>query len=136
LHDISKVKSKFYIQTHSTNPLLSIESLTNSLKFFKENFPTYDSLFSVSKKQTRLWDSLARPINHNQNILIRTQDLPPIYEENSCIYIFEREYLIKNCNRIGMRPFLFEIDQYESIDIDEAEDFEFAEKMFQFNKKS
>jgi len=83
-----------------------------------------------------LWDSLARPINHNQNILIRTQDLPPIYEENSCIYIFEREYLIKNCNRIGMRPFLFEIDQYESIDIDEAEDFEFAEKMFQFNKKS
>ena len=135
LHDIKKVESKFYLQTHSTNPLLSLDSITNSLKFFKEEFPTYDSLFSVSKKQTRFWDSMARPINHNQNILIRTQDLPPIYEENSCIYIFEREYLIKNRNRIGIRPYLFEIDQYESIDIDELEDFEFAERFFQFKLK-
>ena len=135
LYDIKKVESKFYIQTHSTNPLLSLDSITNSLKIFKKEFPTYDSLFSVSKKQTRLWDSMARPINHNQNILIRTQDLPPFYEENSCIYIFEREYLINNRNRIGIRPYLFEIDQYESIDIDELEDFEFAEGLFQFKSK-
>ena len=78
---------------------------------------------------------MARPINHNQNVLIRTQDLPPIYEENSCIYIFAREYLIENRNRIGIRPYLFEIDQYESIDIDESEDFEFAENIFQFKLK-
>ena len=38
---------------------------------------------------------MARPINHNKNILMRTQDLPPIYEENSCIYIFDRECLLQ-----------------------------------------
>ncbi len=30
-----------------------------------------------------LWDALARPVNHNPAILLRTQDLPQLYEENS-----------------------------------------------------
>ena len=92
LHDIGIVPSKFYIQTHSTNPLLSLSTLNNALSVFKNNFPVYDSLFSVTKQQIRFWDSLARPVNHNANILMRTQDLPPIYEENSCIYILKKVF--------------------------------------------
>ncbi len=135
LHDVNTVQSKFYIQTHSTNPLLSVDSLNNSLKIFKKNFPIYDSLFSVTKKQTRYWDSMSRPINHNDKILMRTQDLPPIYEENSCIYIFERDLLIKNRNRIGMRPFLYEIEALEAVDIDEEVDFYLAERIFEIQTK-
>ena len=135
LYDVEKIKSKFYIQTHSTNPLLTSSSLKNSLKVFRENYPKYDSLFSVTKKQARYWDQTARPINHDVKILKRTQDLPPIYEENSCIYIFGRENLIKNRNRIGNVPFLYEIDSIESIDIDEEIDFQLAEKIFQLNQK-
>ncbi len=135
LHDVKKVKSKFYLQTHSTNPLLSINSLNNSLKFFKDNFPSYDSLFSVTRKQLRYWDSKSKPINHNEKVLIRTQDLTPIYEENSCIYIFERDSIIQNLNRIGKRPFLYEINPLEAIDIDEEIDFELAERIFEINTK-
>ena len=134
LHDIGEVPSKFYIQTHSTNPLLSLSTLNHALNVFKNNFPVYDSLFSVTKQQIRFWDSLARPVNHNANILMRTQDLPPIYEENSCIYIFEKECLISNRNRIGRRPFLFEIDKLEAIDIDTEIDFLLAEKIYELNK--
>ena len=130
-YDINQIPSKFYIQTHSTNPLLSIDTLNNSLQVFKENFPKYDSLFSVTRQQTRFWDSMTRPINHNPKKLIRTQDLPPIYEENSCIYIFSKECLIKNQNRIGRRPFLYEIDKLEAVDIDTEIDFILAEKIFQ-----
>ena len=135
LHDVNEVPSKFYLQTHSTNPLLSLKTLDKSLKVFKDNFPIYDSLFSVTKQQTRFWDPMARPINHNANILIRTQDLPPIYEENSCIYIFEKKCLINSRNRIGSRPFLFEIDKLESIDIDTEIDFLLAEKIFELKKQ-
>jgi len=130
LHDINKIQSKFYIQTHSTNPLLTQNSLNNALKVFKENFPQYDSLFSVTKQQTRFWDCNARPINHDKQILLRTQDLPPIYEENSCIYIFERDCLLQKRNRIGQRPYMFEIDALEAIDIDEEKDFILAENLF------
>ena len=135
LNDIQKIKSKFYIQTHSTNPLLSYESLNNALKVFKEKLTQFDSLFSVTKQQTRYWDSMAKPINHNPEILLRTQDLPPIYEENSCIYIFERQSFLQKRNRIGQKPYMFEIDAIEAIDIDEEIDFLLAENLFKIRNE-
>ena len=94
---------------------------------FTRVFPVYDSLLSVTRVQKRLWDPLSRAVNHNPAILLRTQDLPPIYEENSCIYIFGRRTLESRHNRIGERPMMFEIDRYEAYDIDEEFDFRFAE---------
>lgn len=135
-YDIERVKSKFYLQTHSTNPLLSTLSLNSAIKTFLEIYPNYNSLFSVNKMQTRLWDALGRPINHNQNILLRTQDLPPIYEENSCIYIFEREIFLNSYNRIGTRPYMYETKVEESLDIDSESDFAMAELYYkQLNKQ-
>lgn len=130
LHDVSQVDSEFYLQTHSTNPLLTRETLQNAIKTFFKNYPVYDALFSVTRIQTRFWDSLSRAINHNPNILIRTQDLPPYYEENSCIYIFEKKTLVERHNRIGNRPYLFEIDPFEAQDIDEEINFAVAEAIF------
>jgi CMP-N-acetylneuraminic acid synthetase len=59
----------------------------------------------------------------NPTVLIQTQDLPPVYEENSCLYIFTRENLIKRHHRIGEKPMMFEIDAAEAWDIDEELDF-------------
>ena len=130
LRDIHEVESRFYLQTHSTNPLLRPETLARAVDTFFENYPVYDSLFSVTRRQTRYWDPLGRAINHNPNILLRTQDLPPVYEENSCIYIFERETLIDKHNRIGNRPFLYEIEQLEAQDLDEEIDFQVADLIY------
>jgi CMP-N-acetylneuraminic acid synthetase len=74
-----------------------------------------------------LWDGLGRAINHNPAVLLRTQDLPPVYEENSCIYLFSRQTLEARRNRLGERPYLFEIDRSEALDIDEELDFTIAE---------
>ncbi len=136
LNDVKLVKADFYLQTHSTNPLLRSETISTAIDSFLKNYPTYDSLFSVTKVQNRLWDSLARPINHNQAILLRTQDLPPIYEENSCIYIFNKHTLENRRNRIGERPLIFEIEPTEAWDIDEELDFKIAEFIYLNNMKS
>ncbi len=130
LHDVTQVESEFYLQTHSTNPLLTKETLSKAIDQFFANYPIYDSLFSVTRVQTRFWDSLSRAINHNPNILIRTQDLPPFYEENSCIYIFEGRTLKDRHNRIGNRPFMFELERLEAQDIDEEIDFRIADLIF------
>jgi CMP-N-acetylneuraminic acid synthetase len=130
LRDIQEVPSRFYMQTHSTNPLLRPETLAKAVDTFFANYPVYDSLFSVTRQQTRYWDQLGRAINHNPNILLRTQDLPPVYEENSCIYIFERDTLIEKHNRIGNRPLLFEIEPVEAQDIDEEIDFQIADLIY------
>jgi len=122
-YDTSQVEADFYLQMHSTNPLLRYESIQRALQTFLSSYPMYDSLFSVTRLQTRLWDQLGRAINHNPAILLQTQDLPPVYEENSCMYLFTRNTLISRRNRLGERPMMFEIDAAEVWDIDEELDF-------------
>ena len=123
LYDVAQIRADYYLQTHSTNPLLRTEIISQAIQQFLDNYPMYDSLFSVTRIQTRLWDGLARAINHNPAILLRTQDLPPVYEENSCLYIFTRSTLEIRHNRIGERPLMFEIDRMEAWDINEELDF-------------
>jgi len=127
LHDTRQVEADFYLQTHTTNPLLTANTISTAIQVIRENFPAYDSLFSVTRRQTRYWDELGRAINHNPAILLQTQDLPPVYEENSCLYIFTRETLELQRNRIGLRPFMFEIDAEEAWDIDEEIDFKIVD---------
>lgn len=130
LNTINQVPSQFYLQTHSTNPILSTQTITAGIEKFFDLYPMYDSLFSVTRKQVRYWDPLARPINHNPNILLRTQDLPPIYEENSCMYLFTKDILERKHNRIGDRPYLFEMPEVESQDIDVELNFIMAELLY------
>lgn len=127
MYDTGQVPADFYLQTHSTNPLLRPESISRAVRTFVNLYPTYDSLFSVTRVQTRFWDALARPVNHNPAILLRTQDLPPLFEENSCLYLFSRLTLEQHRTRIGERPFLFEIERTEAQDIDEESDFLIAD---------
>ncbi|NJD58699.1 MAG: acylneuraminate cytidylyltransferase [Anaerolineales bacterium] len=123
LYDTSRAEADFYLQTHSTNPLLQPATLSRAVQSLLAHSPEYDSLFSVTRRQVRLWDQLGRAINHNPAILLQTQDLPPVYEENSCLYIFSRSILSNRLNRIGERPLMFEIDAAEAWDIDEELDF-------------
>ena len=126
--DTSQFEADFYLQTHTTNPLLQSQTVSSAIQAFLASYPAYyDSLFSVTRLQTRLWDQLGRAINHNPAVLLRTQDLPPVYEENSCMYIFTRQSLVARRNRLGERPLMFAIDAAEAWDIDEELDFAVTE---------
>jgi CMP-N-acetylneuraminic acid synthetase len=121
-----------FLQTHSTNPLLSTETIDKGVELYFHNLEIYDSLFTVTRHNARFYWSDGRPINHDPQELIRTQDLPPILEENSNLYIFSRESFKQSDNRrIGLRPYLFEVSKFEAIDIDEEEDFLLAELLCQ-----
>ncbi len=127
IHDTAQFPADFYLQTHSTNPLLKAGTISRAIQFLFANYPKFDSLFSVTRWQTRFYDKDGNAVNHNPRELLQTQDLPPMYEENSCIYIFTRENLLKNRHRIGDRPLMFEIPRLEAVDIDEESDFQIAD---------
>ena len=127
IHDTEQFQADFYLQTHSTNPLLKPETVSRAINLFLAEYPNRDSLFSVTRWQTRLYDKDGKAMNHNPGELIQTQDLPPVYEENSCLYIFTRENLIAKQHRISDHPMLFEIDSDEAWDIDEELDFEITD---------
>ena len=131
LHDTSLVGADFYLQTHSTNPLLKTATIERAIQTFLAAWPERDSLFGVTPWQTRLWWGDGSAVNHNPAVLERTQDLPPVYEENSNLYIFNRETLAARRNRIGERPLLFSIERLEAWDIDEEEDFQIARMLLE-----
>ena len=124
-YDLSKTKGEYFFQSHSTNPLLSAETIDGAIEaYFRDKF---DSLISVTEKRKRYFTLDGDPINHNPQNLVKTQNCKSLYEENSCIYIFSRKVFEKNVNRIGENPMLYPISSFESIDIDEPIDFEIAE---------
>ncbi len=126
--DLMNSEFDFYIMTHTTNPFLSISTIKKALNkfFFEMKQSKHDSLFTVNKIQTRFYKKNGIPYNHNPAVLMRTQDLEPLYEENSNLYIFSKEGFLRNNSRIGEKPILYETDKYESIDIDDPQDWEIA----------
>ncbi|MFZ4739773.1 MAG: cytidylyltransferase domain-containing protein [Bacteroidales bacterium] len=127
-YDISQTNGDFYLQTHSTNPLLTTQTINKAIEsFFAQNI--HDALFSVTPIKTRYYWKDVTGINHDPKFLIRTQDLEPIYEENSCLYIFSKATNQKIKNRLGSNPMMFPMDKLEAVDIDTIEDFLWAEHL-------
>jgi CMP-N-acetylneuraminic acid synthetase len=126
LHDVEHTQDHHFLQTHCTNPLLRPETIDGAVEAFFDH-ESHDSLFTVTPLQTRLWDGDCEPINHRRDELQRTQDLPPVYEENSNLYVFNVDSVRTRQNRIGHSPAMYEMDAEEAIDIDEPIDFRTAE---------
>lgn len=132
-YDASIADSDWYLQVHSTSPLLRPETIASGLAALDAS-GEHDSLFSVTRLQTRLYDANSLPVNHDPSVLLRTQDLPPLYEENSGFYVFSREQIAQG-RRFGDRPLLYEIDPLEATDIDEESDFILAETLHRMQRE-
>jgi CMP-N-acetylneuraminic acid synthetase len=126
LNTLDQVDADVLVQTHSTNPFLKAETVSAALQLFTAPGCEYDSVFSVTRLQARLWDAETRPVNHDPSVLKRTQDLPPLFIENSCFFVFTPQLLRERGNRIGARPLMFEMAPLEAVDIDTEEDFALA----------
>ena len=126
--DLAATDADAYLMTHTTNPLISKQTLETAISCFKYGKISnkHDSLFGVTKFQTRFYKQDGTAINHDPQNLLPTQNLEPWYEENSCVYLFDKKSFSKTNARIGLTPSLFEIPKLEAIDIDEPEDWALA----------
>jgi len=128
--DIAAVESDLYLMTHTTNPLISASTLRDAIDKLDENDEA-DSLFSVNRVQTRFYKGDGEAVNHDPGNLIRTQDLEPWFEENSCLYLFTQESFAKTGARIGEHPMMYETQPLESVDIDEPHQWFLAEAVLE-----
>ncbi|NPD15520.1 acylneuraminate cytidylyltransferase family protein [Xinfangfangia sp. D13-10-4-6] len=129
--DIAAVPAATYLMTHTTNPMLSSETIYAALSAYKAGAAagTADSLFTVNKIQTRFYRGDGSAVNHDPDNLIQTQDLEPWYEENSNLYIFSQASFAASNARIGKKPILHVMDKMEAVDIDTPEDWLMAEAL-------
>lgn len=127
---LNEIKEDVILQTHATNPLVLLSTFEKACEeYFESVKKGFDSIFSVNAYQKRFFDKNLKPINHDPQKLIRTQDLDPLYVENSCIYILSKSSFEKTKARIGAKPNIFIMDEYESIDIDWPNDLKIVRKL-------
>jgi CMP-N-acetylneuraminic acid synthetase len=128
------IKDKHILWTHVTSPFISVSTFEKAIpKYFRSD--KHDSLMTVNKVQTFLWDK-EKPINYDRSVekWPRTQTLPEFYEINSGFFINSRENYLKFRDRIGLKPYLYTTEGYESLDIDWPEDFKLAEIIYKQKK--
>ena len=132
--DLSALDADTYLMTHTTNPLMSADTVRNALSAYRDGVSKgqIDSLFTVDKVQMRFYLEDATPLNHDPDNLIPTQNLTPWFAENSNLYIFTSDSFASTNARIGKRPLLFPTPKFESIDVDTPEDWDFAVAAAQF----
>ena len=132
-HASDIIKEGHILWTHVTSPLIDSFSYEKIIKAYKKNLKkNYDSLMTVTKFNGFIWNQ-KKPINYNptkKEKWPKTQDTNYLYNVNSAVFISSRENYIKEQNRIGKKPFFYELPRLEGIDIDELEDFYFAEYIF------
>ena len=115
-----------YVYAHATAPFITVETMKQCIEAVKSG--EYDSAFCAIKLQDYLWQD-GEPLNFDASNLPRTQDLKPIYQETSGVYVFTKEVFEKYKRRIGKKPFIKEVSFKEAVDIDNPEDFDLAEAL-------
>lgn len=137
-YDMDKAGGEHFLQTHATNPLLTSETISRAINLYFNSLNTYDSLFAVNKLQVRIYDKNGKPMNYDPDnpAHIHSQNIDPMFEENSNMYIFSRKSFFANKERrLGLKPQMFEMDQMESIDVDYEDDFIFAELLMKMKQE-
>jgi CMP-N-acetylneuraminic acid synthetase len=127
----SNIKAEIYVYAHATAPFITVETMKQCINAVLSG--EYDSAFCAVKIQDYLWKD-GNPINFDATNVPRTQDLDPIYQETSGVYVFTKAVFEKCHRRIGLKPFIKKVSFKEAVDIDNPEDFELAELMLKYNK--
>lgn len=128
--DLDRINADIVVYCHATIPLLRWQTLNDAVIKFSEVYPRYDSVISVTRMQERFFDDVWRPDNFHPGIVLPLQDMPPRYIENSAFFILHSDTLRHLRRRVGDRPYLYEIDANEAVEIDDENDWQYAEWLY------
>ncbi len=124
-----KDENEIIVTTHVTSPFLKLNTIKKAAKKLKY----FDSVHSVTKEYNFAWLEKSKqkliPINFNPKVISKTQNLDPIVQSNGAFFIFKKKTFMKYNNRIGKKPFFYELNFPESVEIDTIEDLNLARKI-------
>lgn len=124
---VDTIDADIYVLSHVTTPFVKIDHIRTCIETVKSG--KYDSAFCGLKHQSFFWQD-GNPMNFDLSNPPRTQDMTPIYTEVPNPYVFTRETFLKYHSRTGVNPFICEVSELESVDIDYPEDFQMADLIY------
>ncbi len=132
---LSRIDGDLFLMTHVTNPLLKPETISKAISEYYNRISLYDSLIGVNIHNSNFYNLFGQPINHDPRIVEMSQQVKPVYEENSCLYIFSRN-IFDRYGRVGQVPIKFPVNKLESVDINTMEDWVIAEAVMCFEDRA
>lgn len=124
---MKEVDADIYVVSHATGPFTQSKSIDACVEAVASG--DYDSAFLARRLQEFLWCN-GTAMNFDIQHFPRTQDLDPIYSEAPGAYVFSKDTFKKYDRRVGMHPYIHEISEIESRDIDYPEDFDIANAIY------
>lgn len=128
-HALELVPEGHILWTHVTSPFITEKHYDDVIDTYAEQRDQgYDSLMTTTAIHGFLWQK-EQPMNYDRAIekWPRTQTLTPIHEVNSGAFLAPAALYRELDDRIGRRPYLYDMDKFTSFDIDWPEDFVIAE---------
>lgn len=122
------VMADYYVLTHATNPLIKPGTISKVVQAVK--YGPYDSAMTVRKIQDLMWIN-GKP-NFDPSNAPLTQNIAPVYQETYGALCLERDVIINGKRRAGDRPAFIEVNEFEAVDINTQEDFDFASALFSY----
>ena len=123
--------SEYIMFTNCTSPLIKLKTYENIISIFKDIYKTkeYDSINTVTEIKEFLFKN-SKPINFSLNKTPNSQDLPNIVKLNFAINILKTKQMSSKKSLIGRKPFLYNLDEREGLDINTEHEFSFAEFLY------
>ena len=117
--------------THVTSPFISSEVYSQIIEKYLEKLENFDSLMTVTKLQKFIWKD-SEPVNYNRNLekWPKSQTIEPLWEVNSGVFLTKKDIYQTNNDRIGDKPYLFELSDDIAFDIDWLPDYKIAEALY------
>jgi len=114
------------VTPHVTSPFIKLNTIQHACHFLDE----FDTVQACTEhKEFTYFDG--KPVNFNPNVVQKTQDLKPVVMGNGAFFIFTKKTFKENKNRTGKNPYFYPITFPESIEIDNKEDWELAERVYE-----
>lgn len=117
--------------THVTSPFITSAFYRDGLAQYERALEEgHDCLVSVTKMQRFFWTE-AGPVNYDNTVekWPRSQDLTPLLEINHALYIMPFALMREVGDRVGRKPFFYDIDEHDAADIDWEPQFLTLEKL-------
>lgn len=138
LRDSIDVESEIINCIYPISPMISEKYISTASKLLKSE--NLDYVFTAKKFESSPARSFKRDVSGKaemyfpENETIRTQDLPVYFHDASLFYLGRAQAWVER------KPILFgnskfiEIGKYESLDVDDTEDWEFLETLYKVRK--
>ncbi|MBM7322296.1 hypothetical protein JS562_03980 [Agrobacterium sp. S2] len=133
IHDLaSRVDADIIVWSHCTNPFIYGRHYDEAIeRFWAAEESGFDSILSVQKTQSHMWDKDGRPANYNPYAAKHTlaRYIDPVFFQDGGIFIQPRENMVRNSYFFGAKPQLFELEFPFTHDINTEFDLEIAREM-------